>query len=472
MFDNPLEIPELVRKISRYVTTNDATACARVCKAWSYHFVSAIWHTIDFAVHKHLYQMDTKVLARYGHHIRIVKNMTERDHIMALTVSGARKLRQLSIKMMATHEFYANFSDLLRRNNTSLGHIDVSQPPCNTAPFFTPDALITMSSTGPTSKLSFIKLDGLTMTRDAFSSMLKGCPELDHLDIRGTNILSWPIYDKSGAHCFKHIGITRLTAPIEQVFKMDSQFENAPSLFVHFPNLTTWSTWKWTTNNDISIEDIRDEITKHCPSITCLRPETPAPMTIRMLTQVFDDLTAIYLLNKQFSSDMVMAILKHQETLTSMSTFTTHSEFFDTDVIPQVESTPLDTSGWIIQSIPRLCPRLKSLQLTLYEMDMDDIEKSKWGCHDLESLYIRIRGLDTKEKIDRAIQLWREGRNPIKAPIKKNKRKGGRKGPSSASLQTESVISPSDNSIEARVARHLLKFKKLRTVWLGWKVRS
>jgi len=464
---NPLELPELLRKISRYVTMNDAVACAQVCKPWSEHFASAIWHTIDFATHKNLHLMDTKVLARHGHHIRIVKNMTERDHIMVLTVSYASKLTQLSITMTATHEFYANFHDLLRRNNTTIKHIDISQPSGKAAPFFTADSLSHMTSTGSAPKLSFIKMNGLTMTRDSFSSLLRACPVLNHLDIRGTNILSWPIYDKSGAHCFKHTGIEYLTAPVEQVFKMDSQFENAPSLFVHFPNLTTWSTWKWATNNDISIEDIRDEITKHCPSITSLRLETPAPMTISMLTQVFDDLTAIRILNRQFSSDMVMAILNHQETLTGVRTFIAVNNFNQLEVIPEVEGVQLDSGGWIIQSIPRRCLQLKALEFPLYEMDMGDIEKAKWKCHDLETLYIRIRGLNTKEKIDRAIQLWKEGRIAIE-----KKHVGGKQEPASSNLQLDSVIPAGDSSIEARVARHLLKFKKLKAVWLGWKIHQ
>jgi hypothetical protein len=36
----------------------------------------------------------------------------------------------------------------------------------------------------------------------------------------------------------------------------------------------------------------------------------------------------------------------------------------------------------------------------------------------------------------------------------------------------DSVNPPDDNSIEAHVARHLLKFESLREVWLGWKVHD
>ncbi|KAK3827986.1 MAG: hypothetical protein J3Q66DRAFT_394302 [Benniella sp.] len=105
MFDNPLKIPEPVRKIN-------------------------------------LLKVNTSCLAKYGHHIRVVRNIKERNHIMIWIISGTSELSQLSIDMVATPEFYANVSDLLRLNNTSLLSLEVSQPPCLMAPFFTPNAFI------------------------------------------------------------------------------------------------------------------------------------------------------------------------------------------------------------------------------------------------------------------------------------------------------------------------------------------
>ncbi|KAF9364673.1 hypothetical protein BGX34_000774 [Mortierella sp. NVP85] len=422
MHNNPLKIPELIRRISRYVTTNDATACARVCKAWSDHFVSAIWYTIDFTTHK---RVKTKTLERHGRHIRIVKNIKELDHIMALISSDAR-LRQISIIMTATPEFYAYFSDLLRQNSAVL--------------------------------------ERLTMTRNAFSSLLKACPTLINLHIRGTALLSTLVHN-SDARCYKHARVTNLSAPVEQVFKVDDRFKDTPSLFVHFPNLKTWRTWKSASNIDIPSKLIQNEVVRCCPMLTTLATSYPVPMTINLLTQVFDNLTCIIIQNNHLSVDLVMAILKHQETLTCIYTFKPPGDLFDNGVVPKVGSTAIDTDGWVIQSIPRLCPQLISLQFPLYEMDMDDNEKSKWGCHDLICLYIRVRGLDTKKKIDQAIQLWQEGR--VVTMKKQGKQKKASNG-----CQWSIGIHPSDNSIEARVARHLLKFKKLREVWLGWKIRK
>jgi hypothetical protein len=100
---------------------------------------------------------------------------------------------------------------------------------------------------------------------------------------------------------------------------------------------------------------------------------------------------------------------------------------------------------------------------------MDDIEMAKWGCKHLEVLYIRIKHLNTKEKIDRAIQLWKEGRS---ITVIEKMRSKEEETCASSSLQSIIAILPEDNSIETRVARHLLKFNELQRVWLGWKIHE
>jgi hypothetical protein len=409
--------------------------------------------------------MDTKVPARHGHHIRIVKNMNEHDHIRLLTASNANKLMELTVHMMATQEFYAHFNDFLRRVNASLKRIDIFQLCQDGVPYFTVDSLFPTTSTEGSSKLSAIIIDGLVMTRDSLSSLLEHCPLLNKLDIRDTRLLSWPTYDSSTAHYFQHTRLKEFTAPVEQIFMMDQRYHNIPSLFVHFPNLEKWSTWNSDEHVDIPIKVIRDEIPRRCPSLKKLCLETRPPVGIGVLTQALKNLTSICILNEHLSAEMVMAILNHQETLIEVATFT-DGDLSELEVVPEVEGHQLDTSGWIVQSLPGRCTRLRIFDLTLLEMDMDDIEMTDWGCHDLEELSIRVKGLDTKQKIDRAIQLWKEGRVAISKKQVKDVQVE-----SSVSPQLEGVIPASDKSIEARVARHLLKFKKLRQVWLGWKVR-
>ncbi|KAF9969392.1 hypothetical protein BGZ65_011987 [Modicella reniformis] len=248
---------------------------------------------------------------------------------------------------------------------------------------------------------------------------------------------------------------------------MDSEPVDTPSLLVHFPNLKSWCFWNSSDTLEVKIEELRDEVTRCCPLLKTLLVETAANITARVLVKGFNSLTSICILNKNLSAEVVLAILNHQDTLLDAFTFTSCSNFFDSDDIPEVESNHLQVPDWVIQSIPRCCTRLENLQFHLYEMNINDIEEATWGCYSLETLYIRIHGLNTKEKIDRAIQLWIEGRIAIR-----KKRTNDKETPTPSDSQLYSVIPRADNSIEARVARHLLKFKKLHQVWLGWKIRN
>ncbi|KAF9364679.1 hypothetical protein BGX34_000780 [Mortierella sp. NVP85] len=472
--DNPLEIPELIWRISRYVTMKDAVACAQVCKAWTDHFVSAIWHTISFE-QEELNRVDPKALAKYGHHIREVWDICSQEDILILLASNPTKLRRLSVDMDAIQQFYAesyamsyvSFTDLLRRVNASLERIEIFRFSKYSSPHFAVDCLFPAASVGATSRLSSIQFQGMTMTRDSLSLLLQNCPLLRDLNIRDTKLLTWPIYDKSAARYYQSTGVARLVASIEQVFNMNQEFEDVSSLFVHFPNLKSWQTWISASSDpdNVSTNYIRTEVARCCPLLKELFLETNTPMTVRMLTRAFDGLTSVRILKAHFSAEMVMAILNYRETLRAVATSSEYYETYDfcEETIPRTTGNH-DAPELIAQFIPRLCTRLERLELPFFEMDMSDIEMTQWGCHDLEELYIVIRGLDTEEKVNRAIQLWKEGRIAIK------KKQANGVVESALGPQMNNIILPGDNSIEARVARHLLKFKKLRVVWLGWTV--
>ncbi|KAF9299870.1 hypothetical protein BGZ74_008557 [Mortierella antarctica] len=109
-------------------------------------------------------------------------------------------------------------------------------------------------------------------------------------------------------------------------------------------------------------------------------------------------------------------------------------------------------SGWMIQALLRLCRGLKTFKMVEHEMDVYDVEQAPWSCTDLEELAVRFQGLDTREKIEGVIVRWKEGR--------KQRRLG---------LTVDAPVEE-DGSIEARIARRLLHFNNLSTVWLGSKV--
>ncbi|KAG0220947.1 hypothetical protein BGX31_010348 [Mortierella sp. GBA43] len=362
--------------------------------------------------------------------------------------------------MTPTQEFYTFCGNLLRKYKATIQHLRILQPiAASTVPHFPIDTLI---NAGTSSKLSHLEMEGLTMSRDGFSSFLQACPSLHSLGLRRMTLLSGPIYYPSGDNYYpKHHTLQTLSASIKQVFMPDvSNKSRIPPLLVHFPGLKSWRILNegTTSSHEIPIIEIRDQVIEFCPSITSLELYIPPPVTVDILAHVIRKVAKVYVLNKHLSTEVVMAILHHQETLTNVGTFPSTADMYNSDSVPNVERNQLEGAGWIIQSIPRRCTSLTILCLPLFEMSMDDIEKAEWACQKLKILYFRVQGLNTKEKIDRAIQLWMEARIP-----RRKKR---------ASKNRHKTIPNSDNSIEARVARHLLKFKKLREVWLGYKIRK
>lgn len=87
--------------------------------------------------------------------------------------------------------------------------------------------------------------------------------------------------------------------------------------------------------------------------------------------------------------------------------------------------------------------------LERHVMDMEFVEEHEWICRGLHHLRVRIRGLDTKVKIDGSLKQWTEGKGK------------------ECTVSNESTIQVKDSSIETRVAKHLLTFSNLKELWLG-----
>jgi hypothetical protein len=173
------------------------------------------------------------------------------------------------------------------------------------------------------------------------------------------------------------------------------------------------------------------------------------------------------------SPEVITSILLHQNSLKAVSVFCSDNIFSASrhEVIPV--SDHFQASGRLLQLIPRGCPHLEVLSLHLHEMDMDEVEKGEWACKNLRTLRVRIKGLDTKKKISKALSQWYAD-----LVTTSERRWSAAKTITEGSMDVDksyeggSSMVASAKSIEARVARHLLKFEKLETVWLGYKTWS
>ncbi|KAF9080314.1 hypothetical protein BGX23_002325, partial [Mortierella sp. AD031] len=104
---------------------------------------------------------------------------------------------------------------------------------------------------------------------------------------------------------------------------------------------------------------------------------------------------------------------------------------------------------------------------------MDIVEEEKWACRGLRQLRVRIRSLDTKEKIDWTLKLWKQGRQKkhnnttLEKEESQQEKENEGEDDEDTVLSDSHVIEAKETAIEERVTRHLLAFAKLEAVWLG-----
>lgn len=358
--------------------------------------------------------------------------------------------------------FQAFSVDFIRQNASSLTELDIQMLAedmmWSSKIFFPIDAISTRCAGGhATLNLTQLKISGLAFTRAEFAFFLQMCPALKNLEVFETVLYS----DSSCSEPFRHPGLVQLRSNLSQVLQPDPDLPSETSLLAHFPNLQKFMIWNPTDllPPSMSSQTIQEEFARYCPLLKQVHIVASATLTATLLTQSLTALSFIAVDYEIISSDVLIGILNHRETLEWVGTLVPARGYYDQDEVPKLETSVSPILGWVIQLVPQQCSRLKTFRLPCIEMDMDDIEKKTWSCSHLEELFIRIRGLDTKDMIKRAMELW----------INARRRKSGKDSHEGNHQREELALV--GYSLEERVSRHLLRFDKLQRVWLGHKMR-
>ncbi|KAF9335073.1 hypothetical protein BGZ91_010619 [Linnemannia elongata] len=189
---------------------------------------------------------------------------------------------------------------------------------------------------------------------------------------------------------------------------------------------------------------------RDCTDLVSAFCSTPASRKVSELAFDYDHI----------SLGIITSLLFHPETLTSVKIYRGVDFILDRDAVPAVDDH-FWAQGQFLQLIPRTCKGLRILDIHLHEMDMDVVEMGEWVCKDLRRLRVRVKGLDTRERILETIGLWRREWRARRDNL-----------PSTLS-GSDSISNPVNGeqqngmSIEERLVRHLLKLEKLEIVWLG-----
>ncbi|KAF9131641.1 hypothetical protein BGW39_001546 [Mortierella sp. 14UC] len=498
---NPFDIPELRTRISHFVERKDAIACVRVSRAWAEDYLPIIWYTLDFNRFSYSgtsYKFDA-IVSKHAHHIRVAYNVNYASQMALLNKAGTTQLRELSVLLNTSSLHYATALDFVARNSASLERLKLkagSNLKTNNkhdSPLYCVHATMlvhpanTFGSTKTfVSRLQDLDISGLWLTRDGLSTILQGCPHLTHLSMTGTDVIGRGVQD------FQHEGLSALTCSIITALRpdpTDSQQQPSPGLLVHFPNLKTWSTSGTDNELRFALQSglLKAEVKQNCPLLRDVRlKDSPESMWVTLFTDVFSNLTKISFDYKVISVLVLTTILLHQDTVESIQANPGNEIDFERETFVAPGTDHFQASGRQLQLLPRTCSQLTDLNLYPHVMDMDIVESKAWTCKNLRTLRTRIKGLDSKDRILRAIDLWRAGWR--KRALARRRQSniwslgsgvgGGDntdwmvllKSATDSSAATPGVVLLDiDLSIEARVARHLLQFEKLENVWLGYK---
>ncbi|KAF9123103.1 hypothetical protein BGW39_009251 [Mortierella sp. 14UC] len=407
---NPFNLPELRHRLSRFVTVNDALSCALVSKAWTQEFVSAVWFKVDFNVHPLFAELSPDIISEHGHHIRVVKDAKLLAQVSALDNANVNKLRVLQMETLVSTMQNVHVYQIVARNNTSLRDLHIY---ANSALSREPDALsrhvsvpafvpFTGDSQGKLfSTLETLELTELWLTHDELLTILEASPRLSKLMLSYTQIVGTP------TRSFQHLGVTLFSSSIQTVFPRTPTV--SPPLLSHFPNVTILHIWNMGPYS-IPTEMIKDEITRYCPHLTQFKLEDEwGAIVPEFLTNICSNVTRITFEGEGMTEEDITAILLHQTTLKKVSQFCTQDFDYEKEEVPLVKNNMDRVTGPMMQQIPRSCSQLQTLNLHRHEMCMGNVEAAEWACKNLRKLKIRVKGLETQEKILRAIALWRAG---------------------------------------------------------------
>ncbi|CAO3567034.1 unnamed protein product [Mortierella alpina] len=467
-FSHVLDNPLVCARLMQFIPVRDALSCIRVCKNWTQPFARSIWHTIDFKIHLLL---DQDAVQKYRHHIRALENLSSQEHLKALgEVLSFNQLTCINVLLSKDDaQFNTHCYEIIQRNKTTLTTLDVEadykvEPWSVVFPLeiFLPD-----EESDCASKLKKLMIMGFTMPYTSLVRILRSCPALTSLDLWDSVIQ--PNEDGIEDRC-EHPGITYFIANAGAMLFQNPVPGQGHSLLVHFPNLKTLSTYG-SSSVTCPTTLLWDEIRRWCPGLRNLETNcTPAPLIATMLTRAFVGLSRVHFDYDAAAADVLLSLLVHQKTLVKVSSATSGSGFYQTEKVLELKD-PLEDETWMVQCIPQRCERLEEFFLPEHAMNMDEVEKKEWRCRNLKDLRIRVQGIDTAEAIDRVVAIWSQRRR-VKLGLDMDSRSENdvENGPDAAAAAKERDMvtkDPAGLSLEERVVRHLLKFDKLSSVWLG-----
>ncbi|KAG0283090.1 hypothetical protein BGZ96_012540 [Linnemannia gamsii] len=438
-----LDLPEIRTRIAGFLTIQECLICMRVSRSWLMDFAGQVWSTFDFDEAESFSKIPPDVVSKYGHLIHRVLNVHKEEHIMALQHPNIVSLK--AMVFLATHNKLSLilFHDLLGHHRKSLTALRASGEMVASGTLeeqVKSGAYLTLDAIRPSCSLTRLFLDKVCITRKAFSSILQSSPSLQFLKLEDVVLLA---YNPMLEH-FRHTGLTTLDAARPQIWgDSEDLLLDSQSLLVHFPSLKDWGIQKSVAGlSPEMLKKLKGGLLLDCPRLKSVRfCMTESDSIASYLDNVFHELESCTFVYASLNRTVLLSLLEHQASLTSI--FLTPT---DTSVGP---STPdeLVYSKKIIGLLLKSCGSLQVLSVEGHQMDVSFLEDETIACMDLQELRVRFYGLDTAALVDGCLEAMLTRQKPD-AGIVQGQNKNGQ-------------------LVSERVRYQLMRFKKLKTVWLG-----
>lgn len=204
--DNPsstsaLDLSEIRSRIATFLDRKTCVSCMRVSRDWFKDFAPSVWHTIDCVNDDNAVSKFTpEILDKYGSFISEVLNIKFISNLRSIQHHKVNALEFIQVHPSSDHQYRDMISDLLLRCCGSLHALDIRCPAITfdeqreqsenyvrvadiiAMPAFSSSAESRIT-TRRVSCLRTLKLEYVCITREAFSTLLRGSPSLDALTL-------------------------------------------------------------------------------------------------------------------------------------------------------------------------------------------------------------------------------------------------------------------------------------------------
>ncbi|KAH7034451.1 hypothetical protein BKA57DRAFT_510262 [Linnemannia elongata] len=436
-----LHLPEIRTHIAIFLSNNDCISCMCVSKEWFMDFAGPVWYTIDFDKDDSFFQIPPEVIVRYGRHIRKAIHVAKEVDILSLLNPGITALTNLEVSVTHSRFSLVLLQDLARCHRPSLTTLRITGDMIPTRTFDEQKkngVYLSLDAIGPSCRLTALTLSEVCIPRAAFSCILEFSPSLVSLTL--TNVI-FVDYNPS-LDLFRHPGLKALESTRNQVCGDEGPLPDAqPSLLVHFPALIFWNLTGATVDPFPKLRLLHATLQTYCPNLKRVLFIAPNPHRIAdTLEKVFVHLEACAFKYRSLTTDVVMGLLEHSATLRSI---------IMAPSVVKVEIHAADeaaSSKRMVGRLLRSCHRLEVLSVKGHLMDIKFLEEQELECRGtIKELRVRFCRLKTAVAVDECLhELFVRKRGGV--------------------VDGSAMVA---GSVGRRVCDQLMRFRKLKTVWLG-----